>query len=243
MQPRACLMSTFTLSTARFFRIPVGRESEMFAIQGKGSSQKLRWLWAVVAISLPAGGATGAGHDFEICPGPFALCAASTCKATGRSITVNVTAGGTASFREYDCTCPIFSSPAIADLNGGNMQRSCKPPPNQIWSLYSPRLSIPQALTGWSRGVPESLAPPLICPASLNLGDQLVNCFSFACDPAGSINGVPVATCHCPLGESTEGTSVSPNTAFATQAGQGDRAVCAEHPVAGALPTVGVTPP
>ena len=209
----------------------------MFPIRETGSFKKRRWLWAIIAIGLPAGGAMGAGHDFQICTGPFALCAASTCTATGRSITVNVTAGGTASFPQYDCTCPILSGPAIADLNGGNMQGSCKPPPDQVWSTYSPRPRIPQALTGWSRGVPESNAPPLVCPASLNLGDQQVNCFSFACDPAGSINGVPVATCHCALGESEEGTSVPPNTTFFTQAGQGDRAVCADHPVGGVLPT------
>jgi hypothetical protein len=188
---------------------------------------------------LPAASAFGAGHDFTVCSGRFALCAASTCQATGRSITVNVIGGGTASFPEFDCTCPILSGPAIADLNGGNMQGSCEPPPNQIWSTYQPRLTIPQAITDWVRIPPKNLAPPQICPASLNLGDQLVNCFSFACDPAGRIDGVPLATCHCPLGESLEGTAVPPNTSFATQAGQGDQSICAEHPVSGPLPSIG----
>src|SRR5690349_7287003 len=96
--------------------------------------------------------------------------------------------------------------------------------------------SAAEAITDWSRIPPQNLAPPLVCPANLGLGDQQVNCFSFACDAAGRINGVPVATCHCALGESPEGTSVSPNTAFATQAGQGDTAFCAQHPVAGTLP-------
>jgi hypothetical protein len=119
------------------------------------------------------------------------------------------------------------------------MQGSCEPPPNQIWSTYQPRLTNPQAITDWVRIPPKNLAPPQICPASLNLGDQLVNCFSFACDPAGRIDGVPVATCHCPLGESLEGTAVPPNTSFATQAGQGDQSICAEHPVSGPLPSIG----
>ena len=43
-------------------------------------------------------------------------------------IKLNVTGGGTAFFPEADCTRPIFSGEAIADLTGGNMQGSCKPP-------------------------------------------------------------------------------------------------------------------
>jgi hypothetical protein len=210
----------------------------------KAAASFLLGLGTAVMVLASPGRAAAAGHDFEICPGPFALCAASTCTPTGREITVNVTTGSTAQFPEYDCTCPILRSPAIADLTGGNMQGSCQPPSeNQVWSLYSPRLQIPQALNGWMRGASATSAPPLICPARLNLGDQLVNCFSFACDLAEGINGVPVATCHCPLGESTAGTSVPPNTAFATQAGQGNAAICAEHPVAGALPSIGTPLP
>ena len=57
------------------------------------------------------------------------------------------------------------------------MQGSCQPPSeDQVWSLYGPPLHIPQALTDWMRGATAMRAPPLLCPASLNLGDQLVNC-------------------------------------------------------------------
>jgi hypothetical protein len=91
------------------------------------------------------------GHDFTICEGHFALCAASTCQPTGGSINVNVIGGGTATFQEYKCTCPILDGPSIADLNGGNMHGSCTPPHGQIWSTYQPRLQIPQAITHWSR--------------------------------------------------------------------------------------------
>jgi hypothetical protein len=177
------------------------------------------------------------GHDFTIWEGEFALCAASTCKPTGGTITVNVTGGGTATFPEVNCTCPIFDGPNIADLKGGNMQGSCTPPNGQIWSTYQPRATIPQAITNWSRLPSKSHAPPQICGADLNLGNQLSNCFSFACDPAREIHGVPVATCHCPLGESLNGTPVAANTAFATQAGQGNQEICSEHPVSGPLPT------
>jgi hypothetical protein len=117
------------------------------------------------------------------------------------------------------------------------MQGSCTPPQDQIWSLYQPRSHIPQAITNWSRFRSKSAAPLLVCGADLNQGNQLVNCFSFSCDPAGEIHGVPVATCHCPLGESVAGKSVAPNTAFGTQAGQGNTDICFDHPVAGTLPT------
>jgi hypothetical protein len=177
------------------------------------------------------------GHDFKICEGEFALCAASTCQPSGGKITVNVIGGGTATFPEYNCTCPIFDGPAIADLNGGNMHGSCTPPHDQIWSFYQPRSNIPQAITNWSRLPSKSHAPPLVCGADLNQGNQQVNCFSFACDRAGEINGVPVATCHCALGESPAGQAVEPNTAFGTQADQGNTQICFDHPVGGALPT------
>ena len=80
-------------------------------------------------------------------------------------------------------------------------------------------------------------APPLFCPKSPPLGNQLVNCFSFLCDSLTYIPGadVPVATCHCPIGESLAGTPVPPHTAFLTQAGQGDPAYCAMNPVSGPL--------
>ena len=63
-----------------------------------------------------------------------------------------------------------------------------------------------------------------------------MNCFSFACDLAGRIKSVPVATCHCAVGESPNGTGVGANTTFLTQAGQRNTAICNQNPVAGALP-------
>ena len=175
-------------------------------------------------------------YDFRICRGYFALCAASTCMPTGKQITVRTATGGTATFPEADCTCPVLLGPSIANLAGGNMQGSCEPPePGTIWSTYQPRPNIPQALTNWVPTPPEASAPPLFCPKSLNLGNQLVNCFSFLCDSQTYINNVPVVTCHCPIGESLAGTSVPPHTSFLTQAGQGDQAFCAEHPVSGPI--------
>jgi len=103
-------------------------------------------VFAVAAILLafapPTVRAEGAAesYDFQICRGYFALCAASTCKPTGGQITVRTATGGTATFPEADCRCPVLLGPSIANLTGGNMQGSCEPPgPGQIWSTYQPR--------------------------------------------------------------------------------------------------------
>ena len=191
-------------------------------------------LAAVLLLFAPTARSGGAAevYDFQICHGYFALCAASTCTPTGKQITVKTATGGTATFPEADCTCPVVLGPSIANLAGGNMQGSCEPPrPDTIWSTYQPRPNIPQALTDWV----QAPAPPLFCPKRLGLGNQLVNCFSFLCDSQTYINNVPVVTCHCPIGESLAGTPVAPATAFLTQAGQGDPAYCAMHPVSGPL--------
>ena len=116
----------------------------------------------LLAFTPPAArrGAAAEVYDFQICHGYFALCAASTCKPTGGQITVRTATGGTATFPEADCTCPVILGPSIANLAGGNMQGSCEPPPGQIWSTYQPRPNIPQALTNWVPTLPEAAAPP-----------------------------------------------------------------------------------
>ncbi|MBV8093696.1 MAG: hypothetical protein JO110_10755 [Acetobacteraceae bacterium] len=212
------------------------------AASGNAFSKIAFGLGAVLLLFAPPMARPGGAHefyDFQICGGYFALCAASTCTPKpGQTITVRTATGGTATFPAADCTCPVILGPSIANLAGGNMQGSCEPPPDQpgtIWSTYQPRPNIPQALTNWVPTLPEAAAPPLLCPKSLNLGNQLVNCFSFLCDSQTYINNVPVVTCHCPIGESLAGTSLPPATGFLTQAGQGDEAFCAEHPVAGPI--------
>lgn len=179
-------------------------------------------LIAASPLAAPPAAGQGSLNGFTICYGDYALCAASTCTPTGGTIAVNTAGGGKANFPAATCACPILTGYAIADLKGGNMQGSCAPPPgNGVWSLYAPMTDIPQAITNWS----DSPAPAYICPASLGQGSQLANCFSFACTRAGSKNGVPLATCTCPLGESVQGTAVPANTAFVTQAGQWRRGV------------------
>lgn len=191
---------------------------------------------AVIVGATAAGRSAAAAqdHDFRICHGYFALCAASTCTPTGKTITVKVAGGGTARYPEAQCNCPIEAGDAIADVAGGNMRGSCRPPgPGALWSLYSIRKEIPQQVNHWVQNGPAAAAPLLYCSKNFNLGSQLANCFSFACNNERYINGVPVATCYCPLGESPEGTMVAPHTGFVTQAGQDDDRFCAEHPVGG----------
>src|SRR5215469_7898901 len=125
---------------------------------------------------------------------------------------------------------------SVANLSGGNMQGSCEPPgPGQIWSAYQLRPDIPQALTNWDPTLPEAFAPPQVCPASLNLGNQYAQCFSMSCDTETYINNVPVVTCHCAIGATLNGTPASPNASFPTQAGQRNQAFCFQHPVGNVL--------
>jgi hypothetical protein len=204
-------------------------------------------LIGAILLAVPQVMSQGIVEGFRTCPGDFALCAASICTPTGGMIEVK-TAGGTAFFHEAQCTCPIFPGPSIADVSGGNM--GLRPGPGRctaptivngrdvgddgIWSLYSPMAQIPQEINNWNQGKKKSAAPPNFCPASAT--NTFANCFSFACVRAGKINGVEVATCFCPIGESLTGAVVAPGTPFGTQAGQGNEAICSEIPVGAPFP-------
>jgi hypothetical protein len=204
-------------------------------------------LIGAILLAVPKVMSQGIVEGFRTCPGDFALCAASICTPTGGMIEVK-TAGGTAFFHEAQCTCPIFPGPSIADVSGGNM--GLRPGPGRctaptivngrdvgddgIWSLYSPMAQIPQEINNWNQGKKKSAAPPNFCPASAT--NTFANCFSFACVRAGKINGVEVATCFCPIGESLTGAVVAPGTPFGTQAGQGNEAICSEIPVGAPFP-------
>jgi hypothetical protein len=178
-------------------------------------------------------------HEFRICTGDFALCAASTCTLDGNQITVN---NASTTFNESKCTCPIFTGPAIADVLGGNMKGSCKPPSDNggVWSLYELNTHIPQALNEWKKHGPKAAAPAFVCAGS---NVQYSNCFSFACTRAGEINGVPVATCLCATQENLEAQPVSVGTQFITQAGQCDQSICTEFPIGAPFQIDDIPPP
>ena len=206
-------------------------------------------LIGAILLAVPQVMSQGTVEGFRLCPGDFALCAASICTPTGEKIEVK-TATGTAFFDEAKCICPIFPGPSIGDVSGGNIAQPlgpghCFEPPDMvngmpvrrhdgIWSLYSPMGHIPQEINNWSQRPRKTAAPVNTCPASTT--NTFANCFSFACVRAGKINGVEVATCFCPIGESLTGMEVALGTPFGTQAGQGNEAICSEIPVGAPFP-------
>ena len=204
-------------------------------------------LIGAILLVVPQAMSQGIVEGFRLCPGDFALCAASICTPTGGTIEVK-TADGTAVFPEAQCICPIFRGPSIADVSGGNMGTplgpgNCTAPTtvngmdvgdDGIWSLYSPRGHIPQEINDWSRRRKLSAAPPNFCPGDTT--NTFAQCFSFACERAGEINGVKVARCFCPIGESLTGRKVAAGTPFGTQAGQGNEDICSEIPVCAPFP-------
>jgi hypothetical protein len=165
--------------------------------------------------------------ELTLCQGQFALCAAATCKLTGRMMP------GT-KFPEVVCECPVLPGPALADVTGGNMKGDCTAPVDPVtkktgvWSLFWPQLDIPQKIDGhWRKNV---AALPHNCPATDSSGEkvQFAQCFSFACRNVRTVEGVTIADCYCPAQTVPD---KSTNTEFAVQAGQCQSGVCSQYPV------------
>ena len=169
----------------------------------------------------------GSGPDTAVCPGEFALCASSTCRPTGRMITVKEKGGTTTKqYPESVCTCPVIT-PEIAQQNGvplvgvaalneGNMDGSCKSPGSgKIWSYFSNEIKVyPQesATPAFSM----QMANQQTCPA----GSKGTNCWSYLCEiDAKQTNGARTATCSCPYGESLFGAPEGPQAPWVTFAG------------------------
>ena len=184
---------------------------------------------ALLAIPAARGqsGLDPSKPQLTLCTGQFALCAAATCKQTGRTFP------GTNS-PEVVCKCPVLDGSALADVTGGNMQGDCSPPVDPVtkkpgvWSLFWPQLDIPQEVGGvWRKNVP---ALPHNCPSTQGNPPQPVlygQCFSYSCKDVRTIDGVLVADCYCPAQH-----VVDPNKQqFAIQAGQCDSSACSQIPV------------
>jgi hypothetical protein len=186
----------------------------------KGDSMRtILSLLAIVAIALALSTPSAkAEQQLTICYGKFALCAASTCTPTGKTIKVN---NGT-EYPEVECRCPILNGGALADLTAGNMQGSCdQTDENHVWSLFAPRLHYPQEASGFSKKPKDMRARIQKCDKSLQQGYNASNCFSFNCE----IGKDGIAICKCPMGQ------VPAETTFLTEAGQGDPEACNQHPV------------
>jgi len=177
------------------------------------------WLVSMLfAVFACVAGASAAPPGLTICEGEFALCAASTCKPTGKTITGN---NGVA-YPEVVCRCPILNGLNIADTSMGNMKGSCDPTDkDHVWSTFWPRLVYPQEANSFSHEPQKMRVVVQKCDADLQQGARASNCFSWNCKrgPDG------IAECHCPSGQ------LPAATAFLIEAGQGDPKACFERPV------------
>jgi hypothetical protein len=188
----------------------------------------------------------------KMCPGEFALCGASTCKPTGRKIEVKQD-GGSKPSKKYDeavCTCPIITQAiattnqtellGIAAVNEGNMNGSCTPPPDHIWSYFSESIQYyPQESTSppFNPNYTQTQAKSQKCSSS----GTVVNCWNFLCTIDKKLtNGVKTASCFCPIGSGVFGHPASPSADVVTDAGgyfKDPAAACRMLPVGGPVPS------
>ena len=86
------------MRTGHFALIGAAAGDASLAKIGDALVKTLLGLSAMILACSPTGrvAAAAEGHEFRICSGYFALCAASTCQPTGKKIKVNVPDDGTA---------------------------------------------------------------------------------------------------------------------------------------------------
>ena len=175
--------------------------------------------YLIAAASLCATAAYAA-PQLGVCHTEYALCAASSTEATGKTMKV-----GGKTFLEGHAVCPVLTGESIADFhltNGG-----CRPPaiPGGVWSLFSTATSYPQA-PSWAV-VP---AVPRTFTTALGRGLGMSNMWSFPCvKRAKPVNGATLADCIGPLNESPwSGGHVLPDESTVTAAPVG-----AANPVGG----------
>src|SRR5579862_4382387 len=132
----------------------------------------------VCAMMLFAAGPADASskRQLTVCQNTeFALCAASTCVATGGFVRNNQGK----KYPAVSCECPIVTGDNVADLNGGNMQGSCTSSnPNFVYSTFEFSDSFPQLIDGtWQDAAPI----PQVCPSH----DSFSQCWNWQCTRAG----------------------------------------------------------
>ena len=183
-------------------------------------------------------GVTKAG--LAMCAGEFALCASSTCKPTGKTITVEEDGGKTTKqYPEAVCKCPVITKEiaeqngsalvGVAGLNEGNMKGSCRSPgPGKIWSYFSENITV------YPQEQPDGNFMILSGPVAQQSGKtsagsqncsakgpaQGSNCWSYICTiDSNRTNGVKTATCRCPYGEGLFGQKAKGDRGYVTFAG------------------------
>jgi hypothetical protein len=154
------------------------------------------------------------GQQLTICQDTeFALCAASTCVATGGFVRNNQGK----KYPAVSCECPIIMGDNVAELNDGNMKGSCtSSDPNVVYSAFEFSDTFPQLIDGtWQ----DATSIMQVCPAQYSFSQ----CWNWQCTRDGTENGIALAACTCPQEQSSN--------SFVTQAGQGDSSACGELPV------------
>lgn len=138
------------------------------------------------------------------CAGEYALCSASECKLTGRTISY-LSPFGQAISPEVSCTCPVINDDYVAYFNSGKMGDTCNQPgKNKVWSLYSTNGNIPQKVNNWSVDPSKTSVNVVLCKANDKRRFYYAQCGGFICNKTKvTETGVQLAECFCPL-ESSE---------------------------------------
>ena len=156
-----------------------------------------------------------------VCTVPYALCAASSTVATGKSIVVNGT-----TFKEGVAVCPVLTGNSVA--NPALIKSNCDAGKGKVWSLFSAAKEYPQAPT-WA------VAPATVRTfiTALGAGNGMSNMWSFPCVVRKEkVNGATLADCYGPINESPiNAARVPAGTRVITSAPAG-----ASDPVGGNLP-------
>lgn len=208
------LLSAITLSTFTGLDLSAFTGTVLYAGYGSTSSSMItNNTYSPVYVEIPQTSRAG----LTVCKDTkFALCASSTCTATGGTVTNNQ--GIT--FPAATCTCPVLRADNIADLQLGNQVGSCvAPDPNYVYSTFSFVTPYPQYTNGAWTSAPAPAGSLCYSPNSY------AQCWNWRCQITGVQNGVELATCTCPIQTSAvwgQKTGVDSN--------------CSKIPVGAALP-------
>ena len=176
---------------------------------------------APILILMLLSASAYAEDPLMVCTVPYALCAASSTVATGKSIVVNGT-----TFKEGVAVCPVLTGNSVA--NPALIKSNCDAGKGKVWSLFSAAKEYPQAPT-WA--VTAATVRTFI--TALGAGNGMSNMWSFPCVVRKEkVNGATLADCYGPINESPiNAARVPAGTRVITSAPVG-----ASDPVGGNLP-------
>tara|TARA_R110000822_G_C15297369_1_gene491631 strand:+ start:19 stop:564 length:546 start_codon:yes stop_codon:yes gene_type:complete len=168
-------------------------------------------------------GVAYAEPNLILCDIPFALCAASSAKPTGKNIIINGI-----SFQEGVSVCPVITGKSVGNRD---MIKTCGTPKgkNTVWSLFSTVMEYPQAPT-WA--VVTAVPRTFITTAGAG---GMSNQWSYPCViRPKKVNGATLADCLGPLNESPWHGEVVPIGSTSLTAAP----IGAEYPVGTNIPAI-----